>query len=915
MGSFFSCCREDSSEETEPLIPESPQQTEQPVSPLDRTVDILVAFETGKLPSQDQLNHIIQVLINSSVLHFNEEQPATTTGRLSENGKRVLNDFREVLESIVQLGMERNMDDKLQDIFYQCSQIEDFPIRIDIDSDAQKILFERVEAEAPEHEELVHDTMKFIQSLKAVSRLLLTSATFRLLLSDIFEAFRELVAGLASNVGDVASQVQVKAEAVERAANTDLGSINILASQVGEAASDTLEAIDKAKDQPQSQVQNATRDIFIAQVQNFLSRAHQDPRALDALRILLHIVSKYARKLSNVVDIITSEAQASGTVPATHITPKHETLQLWMDLKTLLQRLASGHSLDPVLKTLELTIRSVIMDPVAAVSSDRYPMPGNEPDSDLNQYLQSVHQWLSRALSPTPESQPHYATSSAGTRALENLYDGGRNIYLSSSSTAWNQHLHDFLEACDAYTTALTKDRSTARLLRAFSKFQSDLSDITSRPLGLATYARRRANAWKDEALHDLFGWVLPRVAALVGRLRVPMPRVEYVSGNLRWALEAPDMGPGLPGGVFLDLFPDRIRVRTCNEVQVDMSNTRDGDTGARISSYNRLNIHVDGARFAVRELGYFFRYGESSNVFGYADQGVLSMDVGSLEDNHSSEGLSLDIEVALDSQKNMSSDLHTDASPSPLFDVLETRVELPGVHFKIEQSKHWLLNKLIVQPLAAPMVSRVAAGVLEARVREMLEGLASGLAVVHGEAQKYAAARNNLQEPGILEYWEAFLEKGREAFGFAEADDMGQSEAPSTVETHTTTTATLTGIVHTTSTTKLSTAQQAELALGSEEQPTPPRVETETSVAIGAGAMLFPDNAGPYTRNEESENISVVDQLVRGTQDTVSTVQNAVSETVEEADDIRVHTQQRREERLEAERLRDGWRSCAFDI
>jgi hypothetical protein len=111
MGLFFSCCRRrKDSADHEPLLPKYhvdasaneylPSETQ-----LTKLADVIAALKTGKLPSQDQLGRIIQSVLRSTVI---ESTTRTTHGTLSDSGKQVLTDFRELLESILLLGLEKN---------------------------------------------------------------------------------------------------------------------------------------------------------------------------------------------------------------------------------------------------------------------------------------------------------------------------------------------------------------------------------------------------------------------------------------------------------------------------------------------------------------------------------------------------------------------------------------------------------------------------------------------------------------------------------------------------------------------------------------------------------------------------------------------------------------------------------------
>lgn len=79
-----------------------------------------------------------------------------------------------------------------------------------------------------------------------LSRILLTSSSFRFLLSDILLTSRELLANAAADVGKVARTVQVKAEAVEQTVRPE---------------ETQAEAPDDGLDEATKQVQDGLKDI------------------------------------------------------------------------------------------------------------------------------------------------------------------------------------------------------------------------------------------------------------------------------------------------------------------------------------------------------------------------------------------------------------------------------------------------------------------------------------------------------------------------------------------------------------------------------------------------------------------------------------------------------------------------------
>lgn len=118
MGFCFSYCRRRRSpnDDHEPLLPQAAINGDipPPQSYLDKAADVFAALRVGKLPSQDQINAALRKVLHSQVLSVEDNKSARVQGRrqqygpLSERGKIMLNDIRELVEAIMQFGMEKN---------------------------------------------------------------------------------------------------------------------------------------------------------------------------------------------------------------------------------------------------------------------------------------------------------------------------------------------------------------------------------------------------------------------------------------------------------------------------------------------------------------------------------------------------------------------------------------------------------------------------------------------------------------------------------------------------------------------------------------------------------------------------------------------------------------------------------------
>ena len=107
MGVCLSCRRRRrcSNSEREPLLAPQPSSVPEPTTKFQKVIDVLAALKANKLPSQDQFNLFLQVLLRSDVLDVGV---TPGHGPVGDDARKVVLDARECLEAALQIGMEKN---------------------------------------------------------------------------------------------------------------------------------------------------------------------------------------------------------------------------------------------------------------------------------------------------------------------------------------------------------------------------------------------------------------------------------------------------------------------------------------------------------------------------------------------------------------------------------------------------------------------------------------------------------------------------------------------------------------------------------------------------------------------------------------------------------------------------------------
>lgn len=107
MGVCFSCCRRKRTGEKEPLLPfhKTAEDVQLSHDRIQKIAQVLAALSASKLPSQEQINQASRVFLKSGILHAAGD---SGYGPLSERGREVLRDVEEVVQAIMQFGLEKN---------------------------------------------------------------------------------------------------------------------------------------------------------------------------------------------------------------------------------------------------------------------------------------------------------------------------------------------------------------------------------------------------------------------------------------------------------------------------------------------------------------------------------------------------------------------------------------------------------------------------------------------------------------------------------------------------------------------------------------------------------------------------------------------------------------------------------------
>ncbi|KAH9915053.1 uncharacterized protein BXZ73DRAFT_106361 [Epithele typhae] len=757
--------------------------------------------------------------------------------------ERLAKSAREICQASLEFGLEKNDDDRVQDLVFQLREVSKASLRVgavvnvapgSLDADA-------IAQEVPSQEEVMADTVDLLHAGFTLVYTLATSLFFRLLLLDLVLVARDIVVEVAVRVEQAAIAVESAAQKVEETARTADGSaslnmlrqdglLQIEASLEDPTAMGDRDASGKVEMDPGAEIRRAV----VRRLQEAMVRAHSQPESRAAVVTLLAFFRKYAAKVR------AAAAEASNAeFPAVKIEPvistdPHLTKAL-EDLRVFLERLASGYPLAPLQNVLLVTFVDIVTVPASTISE-------SPSKAAMRSWISFLGSWLEDAL-----ADPGFAISESGTAQLEALYDKAREIIddaTDEEDEEWVVHIRTLLHEVSAFTSALEHDRATRNLVDALSEAVSSFAQLGLHAGKAAPRATTRA---RHEAFKQVALWILPRVMRIVDA--IPMPRVEYVDDNIEAAVDAllisAPRGSGDPVRLRASLVPDKVRLESWNQVVVELNTTSTtplSPSDSVVHAKTRARLHFEGVRFSAHDIAYYL-YHKGARMCGarlpctaYEDEGLVSIDVGA--PGSSNQGLIADVELEFDTSASSrgfsallpwpssSASQLVDSNPTPLFTVTDVHLDLSGLHISLTRSKHWLFNALIVQPLAAPIVRSAVGWALRRQLHDALASLGAFGGRVKARASRDAPSGGEPPALSATQWWTAFMDELDSSRGSSDltSDSDSDSDDAETPPAESHTHATAQGIVRTTIAQSTGEAEPEESAL-----------------AVGVGAQLLP--------------------------------------------------------------------------
>ncbi|RCI03683.1 DNA ligase (ATP) [Rhizopus stolonifer] len=640
-----------------------------------RLFGTLQAIRQGKMPHNDHLNDLLSKLAQNQIVLSREHL-------ISEDGKLLLNDFRELLKTLETALNVKNKDELFQSMVYHLHCM-DSPISKDNLNSAAK--------NNHDVNTMKSESKKASESIWRIGKLILINNEFRSVLGDSIDIFQDIFTSVTTKLGDSLkntgdslqenSQTQKPGKelvdsALDRGIDHHRKSSGLISTdpsdphhagllntgdsvhpsaistepsvkQDPQVANNTAQNETKFKDLAknhyndhkqharqtiQSRVPKEKQDELLHRLQSVLSEIQRHPDYQDAIETLINLVKTWSSRLGKMSD----DVQVQKDQESRHLAEK--------EFKTLVETWAQGKSIDPLLHGLQDVIKDAHQDP------------------ELREYYHSVMDYIKRLV-----REPGYAES---TTEGERLMDRGRQVIKGN----YKDHLNFLSNESRSYLNLIAKDPVARELSDRLAKIHRDLwMDGEGNP------------AFKPHLLNDIKMTLLP---AFMDEIRyIPLPRIEYSDKQYDIVVE----NLVISGDTLLpNVFDTKIESFNSFSLKSDQSKP----------SSQSLLLRMSEIQADIDDVVFF--YNKKSGFPKLQDSGVASMTVGG-------KGITLVLRI------------HNAMDPNKTFKVDYCKCSVDKLKVKVNDSRHNMLYKTIA-PLMMGTIRKQMAKTIESMVIERLE-------------------------------------------------------------------------------------------------------------------------------------------------------------------------------------------------
>ncbi|KAF8123391.1 hypothetical protein EV363DRAFT_1228626 [Boletus edulis] len=631
---------------------------------MDKTSSVIAALEAGKLPSQRQLNAIIDwVLLNIIPLESPE------LDKLTQPGGAIAGGLADVLDAYKQLGTNKNYDDLVQDTLWHLSEGD----------------FSATHIEAVDVKEASADMNAFRSALRSLlktlwanisgegSHLLSDFTSFmRLALADFAETLEIQAAHTKESLRESEGEVQrgerdhlgrkYKTPEEEREEADSKAKFEKTMETAKEVGSKTI-AVGQSIKVTAEEKATKTRSRITEAFYEICDRAQSDEEYKRALSTLFNIASKWLNRTLDTA-ATADEATSLDTFIDDPTEAKHVHHAL-INIRTLYERLAGVKPLHD----LYATLRACALD--------------IKQDKDLKAWFDDFITHMRNGL-----DLPGYARSQKAQVKREHLERRWEELLDDTSDFVkqWKADLGTLRREFRECQQAIADDADLRRVGEAQARFACDVekSVVAGGVLGLQSALEQASWFWQD-----LFNVYTQRILFLLKN--IPIPRTEYVDHEVEFVLENLNISS-------LNLLPGHVYMRNITDIEITAPGEKRGSTKTAFGTLT--HVHLQAIQLSLRDVSFFYK--DKTSTVGPNDfTGIMQFDL-------PTQGLDVDFKLRL--IPNTEQGLAEREQCKRFFRIERADVKLAeNIKFDIKESNH-------------PIIASVFKPVLVYRFRDAIE-------------------------------------------------------------------------------------------------------------------------------------------------------------------------------------------------
>ncbi|KAI1419167.1 hypothetical protein F5Y12DRAFT_794485 [Xylaria sp. FL1777] len=674
-----------------------PTDTKQKEADINRKLQlygIFKAFQSGKVPSNDQIDVALNSFISSRAL-------SNPSKRLSAEGRELVADFVDVVKHAKKLLLSKNEGNLLQDFIWQTQQ------------------FDATSVSTP-HSPITKDDAKqhgdkALQGLRTLGTLLITNGQFRKLLSDASILIRDMAGDAATNIAAKVRPSEEKLNQIDRPAgdNTwhdapDFSKENIRSKlqsvykksptrDAKDAANSTIEGTHqpdgtlnpqagaqtaagvgsekinadtsegdneaakntaaeyrrRAKEYLGKKVPQERRDQTVWRLKKLVLECQQHPDYQQAITTLLDLAEQYGKHsralTSNGASTVKQTRSAFAAAEA--------------DLKVLVERFANGTSSDDLWSSINVLYDDADKDP------------------ELRNWFKSMDTYIRKCL-----QQQGYIMEEDCNQQWHHLYDRGNYLLRQK----YRGHTDRIIDEVKFMANQFDQDPQNKAFGVSLQKLLQHLgNDENGKP------------KFKPHLIKDLTEVIIP--ATLESVAYIPVPRIEYCDRQIDVVIEN------------LVLESDNF---TPNLFEIASDNFFSwGRKKIASRRKNSINVKVSGVQMDLRDVSYYVKRKEGFPSI--TDQGVANLFLGG-------EGFSFRMKLSSADPKD----------EQHFFKVDKVDVDVKHLNVKLVKSKHKLLFSLF-KPIMLKVMRPVVQKVSEKQIKDRFNQMDQTLYLIKQEADR----------------------------------------------------------------------------------------------------------------------------------------------------------------------------------